>query len=359
MAASASASETSSTWVTETASGSHRFTVTGYSLTKGIGVGKPISSGIFTVGAHDWSVKFFPDGYTQDAADCVSLFLALESDAADVRAVFNLTLLDHAGKPSTSTPTDRQPKSFKRGVERGFSRFIERSRLESNFLKDDCLVVHCTVTVLKESRLQVPNSCSTKPRPSDLHLHLERLLESGEGTDVTFRVGGEAFSAHRWLLAARSPVFKAELFGEMKEKNLQSIEIKDMEAVVFKTLLHFVYSDALPRSEELACNGSSTVMLQHLLAAADRYGLERLKLICEDELCADIHISTAATTLVLAEQHRCGQLKTACLEFMACPDVLSAVVQTDGFEHLRISCPSALKELLEKLSKMIVIANVK
>nr|CAD1826026.1 unnamed protein product [Ananas comosus var. bracteatus] len=183
----ASASETSSTWVTETASGSHRFTVTGYSLTKGIGVGKPISSA-----SSPWAPRL---GRLQPNPP------RPRRQALDV-------------DPDRSAA---QVLQARRGE--GVQPLHRKKRLESNFLKDDCLVVHCTVTVLKESRLQVPNSCSTKPRPSDLHLHLERLLESGEGTDVTFRVGGEAFSAHRWLLARGSPVFKAELFGEMKEKN--------------------------------------------------------------------------------------------------------------------------------------------
>jgi speckle-type POZ protein len=37
--------------------------------------------------------------------------------------------------------------------------------------------------------------------------------------DVTFHVGagGETFTAHRCVLAARSPVFMAQLFGPWKE----------------------------------------------------------------------------------------------------------------------------------------------
>lgn len=44
-------------------------------------------------------------------------------------------------------------------------------------------------------------------------------------------------------------------------------------------------------------------MAQHLLVAADRHGLERLKLICEDKLCKYIDTRMSTTTLVLAEQH--------------------------------------------------------
>ncbi|KAL6602774.1 hypothetical protein ACP70R_043135 [Stipagrostis hirtigluma subsp. patula] len=86
-------------------------------------------------------------------------------------------------------------------------------------------------------------------------------------------------------------------------------------------------------------------MLQHLLVAADRYNLERLKLICEEKLCKPIDTGSAATMLALAEQHSCGGLKRACLQFLSSTSTLQDVLATDGFEHLARSCPSVVKEL--------------
>jgi speckle-type POZ protein len=45
------------------------------------------------------------------------------------------------------------------------------------------------------------------------------------------------------------------------------------------------------------------VMWQHLLVAADRYDIQRLRLMCEEKLCGYIRISTVATILELAELH--------------------------------------------------------
>jgi len=67
----------------------------------------------------------------------------------------------------------------------------------------------------------------------------------------------------------------------------------------------------------LNSKGASTLMAQHMLAAADRYGMERLKLLCEAKLCEDVAINTVATTLALAEQHHCLQLKAECVKFIA------------------------------------------
>ena len=72
-------------------------------------------------------------------------------------------------------------------------------------------------------------------------------------------------------------------------------------------------------------------MAQHLLAAADRYGLDRLKAICEAKLAGCVDVGTAATTLALAEQHGCAKLKASCIEFiLAAPENLSAVAATEG-----------------------------
>jgi speckle-type POZ protein len=86
-------------------------------------------------------------------------------------------------------------------------------------------------------------------------------------------------------------------------------------------------------------------MAGHLLVAADRYNIQRLKLICEERLCDLIDSDIVATTLALAEQHGFHRVKEACFEFLASPSNLEAMMASDGYEHLKRSCPSVLKEL--------------
>lgn len=95
---SSSSSSSSSVSVTETVNGWHDFKITGYSLSKGIGIGKYIASDTFTVGGYSWAIYFYPDGKSlEDNATYVSLFIALASEGTDVRALFELTLLDQSG----------------------------------------------------------------------------------------------------------------------------------------------------------------------------------------------------------------------------------------------------------------------
>ncbi|KAF8722885.1 hypothetical protein HU200_022022 [Digitaria exilis] len=189
---------------------------------------------------------------------------------------------------------------------------------------------------------------------SDMHRHFTGLLKSGEGTDVTFEVSGETINAHRCVLAARSAVFRAELFGHMKEGTTTSaIHIDDMEAKVFRLLLSFIYSDLMPDiiDEEGDNANDEEVILQHLLVAADRYDIQRLRLMCEEKLCGYINATTVATLLVLAEHHHCRGLKEACLDFLDIPANLQ-VFAGGGLNYLGSSCPSVLIDLISKLESL-------
>ncbi|KAF8661057.1 hypothetical protein HU200_057155 [Digitaria exilis] len=165
---------------------------------------------------------------------------------------------------------------------------------------------------------------------------------------VTFAISGESFAAHKNVLAARSPVFKAEFFGGMMEKSSGHVEIKEMEPSVFEAMLRFLYTNAVPELEDKTMDAVTVALAQRLLVAADRYGLDRLKVMCECRLASAMDTSTAATMLGLAERHGCKLLKPKCVEFIAggSRENLEAVMETDGFKDLMVNSPSLLAELL-------------
>ncbi|CAN6381818.1 unnamed protein product [Urochloa humidicola] len=338
-----------STASAEMATGWHVLKVEGYSnLKELVGVGKHIESGKFSVGGYSWYIKFFPH------LSGVGLYLDNptydRNSVVKVRPTFSL--LKQAGEPvlerfpgisfSTWTLLSKSPSWGCHYCS------IKREELESSsHLRGDSFQIKCDVTVFKEIRVVSTTADSITVPPPDLHRHLSDLLASDIGGDVTFEVGGETFSAHKYMLATRSSVFKAELFGPLKEKATEHVRIDDMEPRVFKAMLHFIYTDMLP---EIDTGEERIIMHQHLLVAADRYNLERLKLICEDVLRKHIDKCIAATTLVLAEQHGCRGLKEACFKFFRHPGNLSVVMASDGFQHLKNSCPSLLEELLAKVA---------
>ncbi|KAE8655429.1 BTB/POZ and MATH domain-containing protein 3 [Hibiscus syriacus] len=208
-------------------------------------------------------------------------------------------------------------------IDRGYKLFFRRTTLESSdYIKDDCLIMNCTVGVVR-TRLEV---------------------------------GDETFKAHKLILAARSHVFKAQFFGLVGDPNLDKMQVKDFEPSIFKAMLLFIYTDKLPDVREITDSTSmcaSTNMAQHLLAAADLYNLDRLKVLCEAKLCEELNADTLTWEVRVRRYYQCkSQVKLLCEMLrnrLVPPEVDSfvTVMQSEGFRHLEESCPSLLSELLK------------
>nr|CAB3483553.1 unnamed protein product [Digitaria exilis] len=102
----------------------------------------------------------------------------------------------------------------------GWKYFVETSRLLPDYVvapdgDGGCYTIMCRIIV-------VPGGDPLDVPPPDMGTHLARLMDSGEGSDVSFVVGGETFPAHRAVLAAHSlwPISSAEIFNcpELKKK---------------------------------------------------------------------------------------------------------------------------------------------
>ncbi|CAN6311125.1 unnamed protein product [Urochloa humidicola] len=205
-----------------TVTGHHLLHIDCYTQTKEeLPTGKRIDSCPFSAGGRSWYIKYYPNGVESSAAEFISIYLQLEeSGAQPVKARVMFTLLDHK---DTRFPAP----SF------GYRKFIKRTFLEnSEHLKNDCFTIRCDVTVTMDLRVEKrrPASPLDVVPPSNLHRNFNDLLASVDGADVTFQVASKRFKAHRCVLAARSPVFKAEVLGTMKEStNREAICVDDMD----------------------------------------------------------------------------------------------------------------------------------
>ncbi|KAL6654227.1 hypothetical protein ACP70R_007692 [Stipagrostis hirtigluma subsp. patula] len=360
-----------STIAADMETGSHVLTVRGYSGIRGLGVGNGIRSVTFAAGGHRWFIRLYPDGFNADCAGWVSVVLHLDhrrgagDDDVSVNARFEFGLLDQVtGEPAPSRTMVSPTQTFSStgNLSWGYYQFVTAKDLESSrgLMDGDAFRIRCEVTVVTVRAEHAPAppppfpaaaaaAAAADPSP-DLHRHLGILLATGLEADVAFNVAGEKLRAHRVVLAARSLVFREKLLGSLRDAEDQ-IEVDGVEPTVFRAMLRFVYTDTVPEMDDEADNGGDKrVMAQRLLVAADRFRLQRLKLICEDVLCSFVDASTAATFMVLAEQRGCRRLKEGCFEFLRSPGNMKAVMESDGFDHLMSSCPSLVKELL--LAKM-------
>ncbi|KAL6622416.1 hypothetical protein ACP70R_032295 [Stipagrostis hirtigluma subsp. patula] len=365
-------SRSASTIVTREVTGHHKLTIDGFAASRKLPASWSAASPAFEAAGYNWRITYHPNGRSWN--EHVSLYLELADNGGDGGArrghdpvQFRFSLLDQAGEPVPEYSRSKEVRFFS-GESRcwGINDFIRWKDLEaSGCLKDDRFSVRCDITVIKDwveesaagedddsHAAAAPPAPRVVVPPPDLHEHLSNLLRKKHGADVLIDVGGEEASdvAHGWLLAARSPVFEAELLAAAKGKVpgggvRRRMEVHGVEPRVFRAMLHFVYTDALPAMEE---EEDAVAMAQGLLAAAHRYKLERLKAMCEEMLCERIDVSTVAGTLAAAQQHGCRALKEACVEFMARPGNLKAAMETEGFEKIKTNCPLVLMELFMK-----------
>jgi speckle-type POZ protein len=279
---------------TASSSGYHLLVVEGYSRIKHMPNRAAIRSRPFILGGYRWVLSFYPNGSRSESSDFISLILNLDQELAQpVKVHLDFSFIHHDLPLSLGQAPARIRAVIARDFSTGARSWGQHKFMKREALKDDSFIVRYDIIIADPLApfIEVPSS--------NMCQHFTKLLETKVGTDVTFMIDGETFVAHRCILAARSPVFMAELFGPMKEGTTDDvIHIKDMEASVFKALLRFIYADSMPKMEEAREVGESraeAMWLQNLLVAADRYDLQRLKSMCEERLAKHIDLRSVTT----------------------------------------------------------------
>lgn len=301
---------------------------------------------IFTAGGHQWAVVYYFNN------KFIEVEIMLYSNSMNVYALLDISLLDKNGKPVGAELLNENKDHGKmhhflcRNRFECWEKFISRDKFDAFLKNNNSLFCVIHVNILSSDW---SSPCELPVPPSNLHKHLRKLWDDKEKSDVTFEAEGELIYAHRLVLAARSPVFNAELSGPLQDNCSKPIKIDDMKAVVFKAMLHFIYTDSVP--DEMEGPGDypdvqigSVLFTQHLLVAADRYALDRLKLMCEDKLCRNICTDTVAISLTLAEQHNCPRLRKLCFDFAAKSENYIQMTFSEGYVHMVQSCPYIVQE---------------
>ncbi|TVU42022.1 hypothetical protein EJB05_08404, partial [Eragrostis curvula] len=297
------------------------FEVPGYASSNGVLFPEPLPhrSDVFSGGGYDWSIIYYPEVDDPDDGgpdtERIGLHVWLMTRGATVRASLDIALLDPTAvlEPWKLMDTwTRDLSSGDRSV-KAFGMSIFKGGLNDapgpGYLTRGGLLFHCTITVFKPQP-PAPEKLPAAPSSSDMARQLGEIYETEDGWDVKFLVEGKEFSADKIILAMRSPVFKAELYGQMMDSTAHLIEIR-----------------TCGKGEDMMCD---------LLLAADRYGVEKLRILCEHELCK-AHVQSVARMVVFADDRQCSTLKDACVEFFATSGSMDEVEASDGYVQLRSS----------------------
>jgi len=313
-------------------------------------MGEVLKSSTFSAGANDklkWCLRVNPKGLDEESKDYLSLYLLLvSSNKSEVRAKFKFSILN-TKREETKAMESQRAYRFVQGKDWGFKKFIRRDFLldETNgLLPDDKLTLYCEVSVVADSVNVCGQSSAVQFKVSECRLadDLGMLFDSQRYSDVTLAVEGKEFRAHKALLAARSPVFAAMFSHEMEEQQRNRVEITDVEADVLQEMLRFIYTG---KSTQL------TRMADDLLAAADKYALDRLKVMCEEALCSSLSTDNVADVLILADLHSADQLKAQAIDYInTCCRHATDVMESQGWQAMIRSHPHLIAEAFRALA---------
>ncbi|XP_053373267.1 BTB/POZ domain-containing protein 6-like isoform X1 [Mercenaria mercenaria] len=151
------------------------------------------------------------------------------------------------------------------------------------------------------------------------------MLQNGILCDVTFLAGSskkEEMKAHKFILASRSPVFYAMFCGSLAESS-NAIQIPDIEPVIFRELLRFIYTEDCTVNED---------NVMPLLYSAKKYETNRLTEKCKAYLNTQLSIDNVCVILQHVHKFDEGELEEKCLKFVL--ENGDDVIKSDGFSSL-------------------------
>lgn len=128
---------------------------------------------------------------------------------------------------------------------------------------------------------------------------LEALRRCEELCDVVIKVGSKTIAAHRVVLAACSPYFRAMFTGEMAESRQNEITILDVDETAMEILINFSYTAAITIRED---------NVQALLPAACLLQLGEIQEICCEFLKRQLDPSNCLGIRAFADTHSCRDL---------------------------------------------------
>jgi len=327
---------------------SYKWTIHNFSFCKEE-LGEVLKSSPFSgdqTGDKKWCLRVNPKGLDEESKDYLSLYLLLLSNKSEVRAKFKFSILNSKGEETKAMESQRAYK-FVMGKDWGFKKFIRRDFLmeEANgLLQEDKLTLFCEVSVVQDSvNFSGQSSCTKIQVPEcNLKTDLGELLKNSSMCDVIFEIDGFEIHAHKAILSARSEVFRSMFCPNSNFRENQTntaVPIKDLERDVFQEMLQFIYTGETEKLSHMA---------DDLLAAADKYQLDRLKVMCEEALASNLTVENVASILIIADMHNAAQLKKIALHF--CSSNSNTVPTTEGWKQMVSQNPSLLSDAYESLA---------
>ncbi len=166
----------------------------------------------------------------------------------------------------------------------------------------------------------------------ELLYSLNELRETNILCDTTIRTEGQDFPAHKCVLSAASPYFRAMFTSELKEKESNLVELQDAKSTTISDVLQFIYTS----KASIDCSNA-----QDLVIIADYLIIPSLKTKAALFLEASLNASNCLALESFASRYNCELLKQVAVAYKF--ENFVAVAKSEDF---RVLDSEKIKELI-------------
>jgi len=263
-----------------------------------------------------WKLKLYPNGRSSSYGEKVSIDLINESGYT-VTATYEISAFD-GKKNRLNTVSDIFVfENNWYAVNEALQNFAVKRLFGEKLLPDDTLSIVCDITESPTRRtVSVRGGNTDKSNPKTLFnsvLHKELVkdmnnifMDKDNGYNIIIRCEDQVFYCHKFMLSARSPVFHAMFQSDMVENKSGSVDVEDIHPNVMIEMLRYIYS---------GCMLAIEIYGRELLAAAEKYQLDKLKICCEEYLSGTLDVENCIDLLILSDFNQATTLKKAAFEF--------------------------------------------
>ncbi|XP_068726109.1 kelch-like protein diablo [Montipora capricornis] len=140
----------------------------------------------------------------------------------------------------------------------------------------------------------------------DLVNGLKFLRQDEDLCDVVLRVGSTSISAHKVVLAACSPYFKAMFAGGLSESRQNTVTLQELDEHAMETIVEFFYSGEIEISDS---------NVQDLLPITCLLQVQSLQQACCEFLKRQLSSDNCLGIVAFADRHHCANLVTSSESF--------------------------------------------
>jgi len=288
--------------------------------------------------ATNWKLILYPKGTSFAEDDYCSVFLKVIDTKARAAYEISYDLYDRNGCEGEGFITNSNGKGDKfqpeepMGHENAF--LIDEDFYEKSL--SDVLTLVCEITVHETYNVSKQKQCL------QMMDDLENAFQEKNSFDVNVNCGDASFKCSKFMLTARSRVFKAMFQHDTMENQTNVVNIEDIEPKVLEEMLLYIHTGDSPNIKDLA---------KELLAAADYYQLDELKDSCQSFLSDTLGTDNAIGILIISDKYSASNLKKDALKFIS--ENMKSISASSDWKKELSGYPSLPMEIIESLMNLV------